>query len=90
MSGKELRISYDLQKVRDTRIELGGVEIQKAITGLRLDLKGSGQQPKIELDLAILVIESEIKGVETEIVLRPGVADLLIAHGWTPPVDEAE
>lgn len=91
MTGKHLRVSYDWQDKSNCRVELDEVSIEKAITNLNINIPGGTVGPPVvKIEVGVFVVESAIENVETKLVLRPGAADLLIAHGWTPPADARE
>ncbi|MCM2580458.1 hypothetical protein [Streptomyces meridianus] len=71
-----------------TNVLLDGRDIGRGLTGLTLTL-AHDRVPHVELDL-VVVDATRVGSVEAEVVLGSGVADTLVALGWTPPAEESE
>lgn len=67
-----------------TRIEINGMDVGPAVSGLHLDAK-PGHAPAIRLDLTIT--ETALVDGEARVYMRHETAELLQRCGWTPPTD---
>lgn len=63
-------------------VEVDGVDLSDGIRGLTVRL-GAGQLPQVELDL--IIVDLELEGDDSRLIIPEATRAALIALGWTAP-----
>ena len=69
-----------------TQIELDGVDVASAVTGLYLRI-GVNDRPTAVVDVVLHEMDTELEN--PRVVVPDKTRDLLVRLGWTPPAEEA-
>ena len=69
-----------------TQIELDGVDIAHAVTGLSLHI-GVDNLPTAVFDVALRELDTDLE--QPRVTVPDETRDLLVRLGWTPPAEEA-
>lgn len=78
---QRLRIAGGV-KPHDVQVEIGGVRVEHAISGLTLT-HGYRRLPTLTLELAVSA--SDVTEDAVTVVMPEATRDLLVRAGWTPP-----
>lgn len=70
-----------------TQIELDGVDIANAVTGLSLRM-GVDSLPEVTLGVMLHELDTELE--HPRVNVPDTTRDLLVRLGWTPPAEEAQ
>ena len=68
------------------RVMVDGTNTASALAGLTLTMRHD-HLPALELDLNLVDV-TELADLDAQVILGPGVAEALVALGWTPPADQ--